>query len=91
MVGRLDPATLTVTARVSLPGAPRFGQLTAARGRVLLAVAGVHPYLVVLRERDLARLLLFPSQASPASTQMSPPSTTRLMSACSAVGSWRST
>lgn len=53
VVARLDPGTLRVTAKAYLPESQHDGLLTAARGRVLLAVSGPHPRLVVLRERDL--------------------------------------
>jgi len=53
VVVRLDPGSLRVTAKAYLPESQHDGLLTAARGRVLLAVSGPHPRLVVLRERDL--------------------------------------
>jgi len=53
IVARLDPGTLRVTAKAYLPESQHDGLLAAARGRVLLAVSGPHPRLVVLRERDL--------------------------------------
>lgn len=66
VVERLDPRSLRVLAKAVLPEAGLEALLAAGGGRVLLALSGSHPRLLVLRERDLVRVatVTLPGQPS---------------------------
>lgn len=73
VLGRLNPRSVGVLAKAYLPEVEHEGQGADSRGRVLVAVRGAHPRLIVLRERDLevTGQIALPQQLSGAPT--SPP------------------